>query len=89
MQHNLKCKILIFHNIKCYMFNELIERFGSNLGLSPEQAIKSELVIKLCSDLIHGQVVVTNSNQNKSMDLNFNIKKIDQNFTKALNGPER
>ena len=71
------------------MFNDLNERFGSNLGLSPEQAIKSELVLKLCSDSIHGQVVVINSNQNKSMDLNFNIKKIDQNFTKALNGSER
>ena len=71
------------------MFNDLIERFGSNLGLSPEQAIKSELVLKLCSNLIHGQVVVINSNQNKSMDLNFNIKKIDQNFTETFYDSDR
>ena len=52
------------------MFDKLINRFGSNLGLSEKEAIRSDLVKKLCSDLIHGHVVVINSNQKKSFTVN-------------------
>ena len=61
------------------MFNELIERFGSNLGLSPEEAIKSDLILNLCSDLVYGQIVIIESIHTDSLDMDFNIKKIDQN----------
>ena len=65
------------------MFNDLIDRFGSNLGLSPEEAMKSDLVKKLCSALVHGQLVVIGSNQSKS--LTFDIEEIQQNSTELPN----
>ena len=69
------------------MFNELIERFGSTLGLSPKEAIQSELIKKLCSDLINGQVVVINSKQNKP--INLNINQVHQNSAETLNDSAR
>ena len=47
------------------MFNNLVSRFGLNLGLTEEEAIKSELVKKLCAQIIHGQIVVIDSNRDK------------------------
>ena len=47
------------------MFNNLVSRFGLNLGLTEEEAIKSELVKKLCAQTIHGQIVVIDSNREK------------------------
>ena len=47
------------------MFNNLVSRFGLNLGLTEEEAIKSELVKKLCTQIIHGQIVVIDSNREK------------------------
>jgi len=52
------------------MFNKVIARLGSKLGLKEEEAIRSDLVKKLCSDLIHGHMVVINSNQKKSFTVN-------------------
>ncbi|MDG0963957.1 MAG: hypothetical protein P8P49_01490 [Opitutales bacterium] len=69
------------------MFNELIERFGSTLGLSPKEAIQSELIKKLCSDLINGQVVVINSKQKKP--INLNINEVHQNSAETLNDSDR
>ncbi len=69
------------------MFNELIERFGSTLGLSPKEAIQSELIKKLCSDLINGQVVVINSIQKKP--INLNINEVHQNSAETLNDSDR
>jgi len=65
------------------MFNDLIDRFGSNLGLSPEEAMKSDLVKKLCSALVHGQLVVIDSNQSKL--LTFDLEEIQQNSTELPN----
>ena len=47
------------------MFNNLVTRLGLNLGLTEEEAIKSELVKKLCAQIIHGQIVVIDSNREK------------------------
>jgi len=71
------------------MFNELIERFGSNLGLSPEEAIKSDLILNLCSDLVYGQIVIIESIHTDSLDIDFNIKKIDQNLTENFRDSDR
>ena len=71
------------------MFNELIERFGSNLGLSPEEAIKSDLILNLCSDLVYGQIVIIESIHTDSLDMDFNIKKIDQNLTENFRDLDR
>ena len=45
------------------MFNKVIARLGSKLGLKEEEARNSDLVKKLCSDLVHGHIVVINSDQ--------------------------
>ena len=47
------------------MFNNLVSRFGLNLGLTKEEAMKSELVKKLCAEVILGHVVVIDSNREK------------------------
>jgi hypothetical protein len=67
------------------MFSKLIDRFSSNLGLSPEEAIKSELVKKLCTDLINGQVVVIDSSQSKYLSLHLNLEQIQEKPTELNN----
>ena len=67
------------------MFNELIDRFSTNLGLSPDEAIKSELVKKLCSDLVHGQVVVIDSSQSNYLSLHLNLEQIQKKSTELSN----
>ena len=57
------------------MFNKVIARLGSKLGLKEEEAIKSDLVKKLCSDLIHGHVVIINSAQKKFFTVSTCITK--------------
>jgi len=71
------------------MFKELIDRFSANLGLSPDEAIKSELVKKLCSDLINGQVVVIDSAQSKYLSLHLNLEQIQKKSTELNNNTFR
>ena len=47
------------------MFNKVIARLGSKLGLKEEEVRNSDLVKKLSSDLVHGHIVVINSDQKK------------------------
>ena len=53
------------------MFKELIDRISTNLGLTMEEALQSELVKKLCMDLVNGKVIVIVSKEGKisSMEL--------------------
>ena len=53
------------------MFQELIGRISTNLGLTMEEALQSELVKKLCMDLVNGKVIVIVSKEGKisSMEL--------------------
>ncbi len=46
------------------MFYNLIKRLGTALNLSPDEAIKSELVKELCTDLVYGHIVVIDSKKN-------------------------
>ena len=71
------------------MFNKLIDRFSSNLGLSPDEAIKSELVKKLCTDLINGQVIVIDSSQSKYLSLHLNLEQIQKKSTELNNNSFR
>ena len=71
------------------MFKNLINRFSSNLGLSPDEAIKSELVKKLCTDLINGQVVVIDSAQSKYLSLPLNLEQIQEKPTELNNNTFR
>ena len=53
------------------MFQELIDRISTNLGLTMEETLQSELVKKLCMDLVNGKVIVIVSKEGKisSMEL--------------------
>jgi len=53
------------------MFQALIDRISTNLGLTMEEALQSELVKKLCMDLVNGKVIVIVSKEGKisSMEL--------------------
>jgi hypothetical protein len=53
------------------MFQELIDRISTNLGLTMEEALQSEIVKKLCMDLVNGKVIVIVSKEGKisSMEL--------------------
>ena len=53
------------------MFQELIDRISTNLGLTMEEALQPELVKKLCMDLVNGKVIVIVSKEGKisSMEL--------------------
>jgi len=53
------------------MFQELIDRISTNLGITMEEALQSELVKKLCMDLVNGKVIVIVSKEGKisSMEL--------------------
>jgi hypothetical protein len=63
------------------MFNDLIDRFGTNLGLSHDAALQSDLVKKLCVELLHGQTVVIDSNRNEATALNSHKLPIDEHFS--------
>jgi uncharacterized protein YuzE len=60
------------------MFQELIDRISTNMGLTMEEALQSELVKKLCMDLINGKVVVVVSKEGKisSMELESEQSKL-------------
>ena len=40
------------------MFNQIIDRFGGLYGLTPNEALKSDLIKKISLDLIEGKVVI-------------------------------
>ena len=47
------------------MFQNLIDRLGTNLNFPPDKALKSELIKELCSNLVHGHVVVVDTHRNE------------------------
>ena len=47
------------------MFINLIDRFGTTLNLSQNEALESDFVKQLCTDLIHCHVVVIDTNRNQ------------------------
>jgi hypothetical protein len=47
------------------MFNNLIDRLGTTLNLSPDEALRSDFIKELCADLILGHVVVVDTKRNK------------------------
>tara|TARA_B100000963_G_C22510010_1_gene617900 strand:+ start:301 stop:516 length:216 start_codon:yes stop_codon:yes gene_type:complete len=67
------------------MFNNLVTRLGLNLGLTEEEAIKSELVKKLCVQIIYGQIVVIDSNRENVSSFNPEIIVEANNSAKSYN----
>tara|TARA_Y200000002_G_scaffold355309_1_gene336166 strand:- start:2843 stop:3034 length:192 start_codon:yes stop_codon:yes gene_type:complete len=47
------------------MFNNLIDRLGTTLNLSPDEALRSDFIKELCTDLILGHVVVVDTKRNQ------------------------
>ena len=47
------------------MFTQIIDRIGTILGLTKEEALRSELVKEFCMDLINGQLLIINSEKKK------------------------
>ena len=47
------------------MFPQIIDRIGSILGLSNEEAMSSDLVKELCIDLVNGHLLIINSEKKK------------------------
>ena len=47
------------------MFEPLVARLSSILGLSREETLRSNLVKELCVELVNGQVLIMDSRKNK------------------------
>ncbi|MEC7801433.1 MAG: hypothetical protein VX609_09110 [Verrucomicrobiota bacterium] len=47
------------------MFLQIIDRIGSILGLTSEEALRSDLVKELCMDLMNGQLLILHSDKKK------------------------
>ncbi|OUU24686.1 MAG: hypothetical protein CBC04_08125 [Verrucomicrobia bacterium TMED44] len=63
------------------MFYNLIERLGTHLNLSPDEALKSEFVKELCTDLIYGHVVVVDSKKNQVFTIKNVSEELERNPT--------
>ena len=59
------------------MFPQMIDRIGSILGLSNEEAMSSDLVKELCIDLVNGHLLIINSEKKK-----FSSIKNESHFAK-------
>ena len=46
------------------MFEPLLDRLSSILGLSREEALQSDLVKELCVELVNGKVLIMDSRKN-------------------------
>ena len=47
------------------MFLQIVDRIGSILGLTMEEALRSDLVKELCMDLMNGQLLILHSEKKK------------------------
>ena len=47
------------------MFPQIIDRLGSILGLSNEEAMSSDLMKELCMDLVNDHLLIINSEKKK------------------------
>ena len=56
------------------MFERIISRISSNMGLSREDAISSDLVKKLCADLVHGRTIIMDTKQRKIFSVETTIQ---------------
>jgi len=47
------------------VFTQIVDRIGAILGLTKEEALRSELVKEFCMDLMNGQLLIINSEKKK------------------------
>ena len=60
------------------MFTQIVDRIGAILGLSKEEALRSELVKEFCMDLINGQLLIINSEKKKFSSIEIEARPADQ-----------
>ena len=60
------------------MFPQIIDRLGSILGLSNEEAMSSDLVKELCIDLVNGHLLIINSEKKKFSSIKIDAHSADQ-----------
>ena len=60
------------------MFPQIIDRIGSILGLSNEEAMSSDLVKELCIDLVNGHLLIINSEKKKFSSIEIDAHSADQ-----------
>ena len=60
------------------MFPQIIDRLGSILGLSNEEAMSSDLVKELCMDLVNDHLLIINSEKKKFSSIEIDAHSADQ-----------
>ena len=60
------------------MFPQIIDRLGSILGLSNEEAMSSDLVKELCMDLVNDHLLIINSEKKKFSSIEIDAPSADQ-----------
>ena len=60
------------------MFAQIIDRIGTILGLTKEEALRSELVKEFCMDLINGQLLIINSGKKKFSSIEIDAHTTNQ-----------
>ena len=60
------------------MFLQIVDRIGSILGLTREEALRYSLVKELCMDLMNGQLLIINSEKKKFSSIEIDAHSADQ-----------
>jgi len=60
------------------VFAQIIDRIGTILGLTKEEALRSELVKEFCMDLINGQLLIINSGKKKFSSIEIDAHTTNQ-----------
>ena len=60
------------------MFTQIVVRIGTILGLTKEEALRSDLVKEFCMDLLNGQLLIINSEKKKFSSIEIDAHSADQ-----------
>mgnify|MGYP001332954614 CR=1 FL=1 len=60
------------------MFTQIVDRIGTILGITKEEALRSELVKELCIDLVNGHLLIINSDKKKFSSIEIDAHSADQ-----------
>ena len=60
------------------MFTLIVDRIGAILGLTKEEALRSELVKEFCMVLMNGQLLIINSEKKKFSSIEIDAHSADQ-----------
>ena len=60
------------------MFTQIVDRIGAILGLTKEEALRSELVKEFCMDLMNGQLLIINSEKKKFSSIEIDAHTTNQ-----------